>query len=126
MSRAFYKSGAALRDIPDERRYAFWEGLTRGGLIDGFIIESDGAVAGYALVAYYASQELGGRVTFIDEIYIKPEFRGKSLARQFFDYVNENSVACRLEVEKDNIKALSLYSDMGFEVNKYIQMQKKR
>lgn len=127
MSRAFYDSGAAHRPIEEKKRESFWEEILLGELVKGYLLEYDGETAGYALAFYYASQEFGGRTLFLDEIFIKEKFRGRGLAKRFFAFFekNEDPVACRLEVERSNVRAVGLYRSLGYETLDYMQMIKK-
>ena len=56
---------------------------------EGYIIEQDGKTAGYALLAKSFSQEAGGIVIWIEEIYILPEFQSRGLGTAFFRYLEE-------------------------------------
>lgn len=126
MSVDFYSCGAAHEPIPEENRIKFWEEALSGEFTNAYIIEYEGETAGYALVAYYLSQEYGGKVAFFDELYIKPEYRGRGIAKEVFAFVESSgAVACRLEVEPTNTRAIKLYKSMGYEVFGYIQMSKK-
>ncbi|MDE6001763.1 MAG: GNAT family N-acetyltransferase, partial [Clostridia bacterium] len=89
MSRAFYSSGAALEEIPEEWRKSFWQEIMLGQYIKGYIVESAGEVAGYALAFIFASQEAGGKVMFIDELFVKKKFRGKGLGKEFFAFAEK-------------------------------------
>lgn len=127
MSREFYRSGAAREEIPQSRRENFWREIVRGELVHGYIIEHGGVTAGYALAAYYCSQEFGGKVLFLDELFIKGEFRGLGLAKRFLTFIEgENDVVLsRLEVERGNERAVGLYRSLGYETLDYMQMIKK-
>ena len=63
---------------------------------------------------------------WIEEIYTKPEFRGKGLGGEFFDYLFENRPAARyrLEIEPENERAVALYRKKGFQTMPYGQMCK--
>ncbi len=126
MSRDFYICGAAHAPIPEENRLNFWNEVLSGEFINGYIIECDDEVVGYALIAYYASQEFGGKTAFFDELYIKPAMRRRGIGKKIFEFVEKSgAVACRLEVEKTNTRALKLYRALGYEEFDYIQMSKK-
>ena len=82
--------------------------------------------AGYALVAYYSSQEFGGKTALLDELYIKPDMRGQGIAKKVFALIEaDGAVKCRLEVEPDNKRAIRLYESLGYETFDYLQMYKK-
>ncbi len=126
MSRMFYASGAALRQIDDEKRVKFWAEILKNNAVNGYILEYGNSVAGYALTVSYPSQEFGGEVLWIDELFVKPEYRGKKLGGEFLDFAANSAkkVLLRLEVEQDNQRAIALYKAKGFEVLPYIQMIK--
>lgn len=122
----FYASGAALRQIDDEKRVKFWSEILKNNAVKGYILEYGNSVAGYALTVSYPSQEFGGEVLWIDELFVKPEYRGKKLGGEFLDFAANSAkkVLLRLEVEQDNQRAIALYKAKGFEVLPYIQMIK--
>lgn len=126
MSRDFYACGAAHEPIPDGYRDSFFKEVLAGKYIDGYIINCDGKTAGYALVAYYASQEYGGKIALFDELYIKPGFRGHGIGKKAFEFVEAGGVvAVRLEVEPTNTGAIKLYRALGYKEFGYMQMSKK-
>ena len=93
-----------------------------------YIIEQDGKTAGYALLARSFSQEVGGMVTWIEELYIRPEFQGHGLGTAFFQFLeaqNDGTVKrYRLEYEPDNLRGAALYRRLGFTTLAYGQMIK--
>src|SRR5262245_59233023 len=54
----------------------------RGGAL---VLEIDGGVFGYALLIAFWSNELGGEVCTIDELYIAPSKRGRGHATRLFE-----------------------------------------
>lgn len=128
MSREFYSSGAALKPIDDEKREKFWKTLVDGNCVNGYVIEKEGRIAGYAITIPYPSQEAGGTVLWIDELFVLPEFRGQGIAKEFFKFAEglSGKVALRLEVEPDNERALNLYKSIGFKPLPYLQMIKTK
>jgi ribosomal protein S18 acetylase RimI-like enzyme len=87
----------------------------RGTII---VIENEEKVIGYAILINFWSNEFGGNIVNIDELYIKEEFRSKGITTNFIKYLVENkfsnSVALQLEVTPENTKAQSLYENFGF------------
>ncbi|MFA9381375.1 MAG: GNAT family N-acetyltransferase, partial [Acetanaerobacterium sp.] len=84
-----------------------------------------GRPAGFALIAKTFSQEAGGPVVWVEDIYILPEFRSKGLGRAFFKYLLEthhDAKRVRLEVVKDNTRAIALYEKLGFKHFNYQSM----
>ena len=42
---------------------------------------------GYAILVYFWSNEYGGNILTIDELYVMKKYRGKKVATEFFSYV---------------------------------------
>lgn len=126
LTSEFYASEAVLHNIPrDYHEKAFKELITSDNYLSAYIFESDNKVCGYALLTKQYSHEAGGVVLWIDEIYIREEFRAKGLGRELFKYLEENKgdeiTRFRLEVEEDNERAIKLYEKLGFEKLDYLQ-----
>ena len=82
-------------------------------------------MCGYALLSKTFSQEVGGRVVWLEEIYLRENSRGKGLGKEFFAFFKQKYAAARrlrLEVEPDNARAEKLYRSLGFEELGYKQM----
>lgn len=130
MAGEFYHSDAVLHPVPDSyfERTAD-EALGGGTYAEIYLFEEEGAAAGYGLTAKTYSQEAGGYVLWIEEIYIREAFRSRGLGRQFFEYLEKNKdkgvTRLRLEVEADNTRAVSLYKRLGYEPLEYVQMIKE-
>lgn len=129
MAKEFYHSDAVLHPVPDSYlERTMEEALRSDTYVQLYIFESDGEDAGYAMTAKTFSQEVGGYVLWIEEVYIREAFRSKGLGREFFAYVEEQRKSgvsrIRLEVERDNTRAISLYERLGYEVLEYVQMVK--
>ncbi|MCG2792690.1 MAG: GNAT family N-acetyltransferase [Weeksellaceae bacterium] len=90
---------------------------------DCFKIVFQGQIAGYLILVKYFSFEFGGEILFLDELFVKPEFRGKSLGKKALEFVKNYSVengfkAVLLEIENHNGKAKKLYEHYGFQNHK--------
>ena len=128
MSKDFYSSGVTNSLIDDSGREKFWKEIISGEIVRAYIIGYGNKTAGYAVCCMSASQEACGRVLWLDELYIKPEFRGNGLGKAFFEFI-ENSDEygyVRLEVEHDNKRALKLYQSLGRKLSVAIQENKSR
>ncbi len=86
------------------------------------LLEKKGEIFGYAILVNFWSNEFGGNILIIDEIYIKEEFRSLGIASDFINHLakkrHNHSVAIQLEVSPENVKASELYRKLGFEPHK--------
>ncbi len=86
------------------------------------VIEIDYKIAGYSILINFHSNEFGGNIVFIDELYVKEEFRSKGIGTNFIRYLKDtkfgNAVALQLEVTPGNTKARKLYESLGFQLHK--------
>ncbi len=79
-------------------------------------------LVGYVILTYVFSFEYKGRIAFLDELYIKENFRGKGIGKQTIDFIkeqasNQNVKMIYLEVENHNQNAQKLYLANNFEVH---------
>ena len=93
---------------------------SKGGRI--LILEKEKQIIGYCLLVNYWSNEFGGNVVNIDEIYIKPKFRGKNTGTDFISNLIRNkfmkAVAFQLEVKPSSNKVIEIYKRIGFKHSK--------
>lgn len=129
MAEEFYSSDAVLHPVP--RTYferTADEALRSDAYAEIYLLEYEGEPAGYGLTARTFSQEAGGQILWIEELYIREAFRSKGLGREFFSYIEEKNkgriTRIRLEVEEENTRAVSLYERLGYEKLDYKQMVK--
>ena len=124
----FYHSPAVLHPIPRAHfEKTLNEAEAGNPCVRLYLIENGGQTAGYALLALTFSNEAGGDVVWLDEIYIRPEFQGKGLGNEFFDFLEKEFASAarfRLEVEADNDGAVRLYERRGFRPLEYRQFIK--
>ena len=129
MAEVFHNSNAVEHNTPPEYFELTFNSIMAGDpLIEGYIIEADGATAGYGLLFVFYSNEFGGLIYTWDEIYIKPEFRGTGLGTAYIhkmeDIHRATAARFRLECEDDNVGATQLYLRLGYERICYRQMFK--
>lgn len=129
LMKEFYDSDGVLHKIPAENfDRTFDEIVNSDRYANGYLFEFNGKAVGYALTAKTYSNEAGGMVIWIEEIYVQPEYRSKGLGKEFFAYIDskidENVKKIRLEVRLDNKRAIKLYENLGFRKSKYMQMFK--
>lgn len=78
-----------------------------------------GGTAGYVVLCFGFSLELGGRDAFVDEVYVKPALRGRGLGRCALEFAlgeaRELGIkAVHLEAAKGRKPLIRLYKSLGF------------
>ena len=131
LATAFYNTDAVIKPIPLSHIDATFEELMRRDTYtSAYVCDVDGAVRGYALLAKTFSQEAGGQVLWIEELYLTKEYRYQGLGRRFFEALLASLPPeikrVRLEVEKENEGAVRLYESLGFSFLEYDQMVLER
>ena len=129
MMRVFYASPAVATNGSEEIFQADIDACVGDSpYAEGFVFDSGGALAGYAMIAKSFSTEYGVPCIWIEDIYLMPEFRNKVIGSQFFAYLEEKFPGhlFRLEVEEDNLPAVATYRKNGFTEMPYIEMKRGR
>lgn len=117
-----------MRDFNAHERIAFDEPAVRAALAQLFADDArglaclllwGGEVAGYVVITFGFSIEFRGRDAFVDELFVKDEFRGRGVGAAATRYAEglcrERGVrALHLEVERENTRAQSVYRRAGF------------
>lgn len=95
--------------------------------LEGYVFEENDNICGYAMVAKSFSTEFGKPCIWIEDLYIKEEYRHKKLGSLFFDFLKENykDTIQRLEVDKHNVFAIKAYKKNNFEEVDYLQFIRK-
>ncbi|MDQ3919863.1 MAG: GNAT family N-acetyltransferase [Acidobacteriota bacterium] len=136
METAFQKATRAdveellplMRGLYEHDRLPFDEAATRVALerllederLGGvWLIKSGASAVGYIVLAFGYSLEFRGRDAFLDELYLRPEARGRGTGRKALEFVegvcrSQGVRALHLEVERANTGAQALYRKSGF------------
>jgi len=127
MVQGLYQSEATLCEIPIENIETTFETAIAGSpYIKAFIIEEKEEVAGYVQLSFTYSNEVGGVVAFVEELFIRDEYRSQGLGTKALDFIHkeydQKVKRFRLEVTEANKSVMKLYARKGYEVNEYIQM----
>jgi ribosomal protein S18 acetylase RimI-like enzyme len=77
------------------------------------------------LLISFWSNEFGGEICAIDELYVEPEFRGRGLATQLIQVLAggdsriwpRRTVMITVEAYRTNPRAKALYERLGFETS---------
>ena len=81
---------------------------------------NDEKVIGYGIIVMFWSNEYGGNIVNIDELYVKETYRNKQIATNFIIHQKNaypNSAALQLEATPSNDTAMRLYNRLGFELS---------
>lgn len=131
MMRVFYDSDVVIHTAPNEILYKVIDDcLSSMPFIEGYLFEEDGEIAGYSMVSTSYTTEYGGLCLWIEDIFIKEDFRGRGIGSDFFQFLEETYadkvVRFKLEVELENEKAISVYKRAGYEKLGYSVMSKEK
>ena len=127
MMRVFYASPAVHTDGSEEIFAADIDQCVGDSpYAEGYVLEAEGAIAGYVMVAKSYSTEFGKPCIWIEDIYLRDAYRGQGLGTRFLEYVTAQYTDCifRLEVEEENKRAIRTYEKCGFSVLPYMEMKK--
>ena len=125
MAEEFYRSDVVSHTISKENFENAFEDALNGNLyIELYILEYEGVTAGYAAIALTYTTEGGGKTAWLDELYIREQFRGKGLGRSVIKFLQKDKSIkrIRLEITPENERAKALYKSEGFEECEYRQM----
>ena len=127
LMREFYASDAASTNGSEQ----IFENdidtcLSNGPYLDGFVVDI-GEIVGYMMIAKSFSTEFGKPCVWIEDIFIKEKYRSQKIGSKLMEFVQERYSDCiiRLEVEKENKRAIALYEKYGFTYLPYSEMKKE-
>jgi ribosomal protein S18 acetylase RimI-like enzyme len=83
---------------------------------------------GYAILVYFWSNEYGGNIVAIDELYVKERYRSRGFGTEFISFAvkMDGAAALQLETTPSNLRALEYYKRLGFvpSVNTHLMLIK--
>jgi GNAT superfamily N-acetyltransferase len=100
----------------------FQEFISDGKLGKSWLIYDDSEIVGYVILTFIFSFEYGGKIAFLDELYLKEIAREKGIGKQTIQFIKEQALLLNvkllyLEVENHNENAQKLYLANDFEVH---------
>ncbi len=128
MMKVFYNSPAVLSNGSDGIfQNDILNCINDSPYLEGYVFDDENGVKmGYAMAAKSFSTEFGKPCIWIEDLYIKEQFRGLGLGKSFLDFITEKypDAVLRLEVEEENERAVNVYKKNGFKVIPYSEMIK--
>ncbi len=125
MMQVFYASPAVHTNGSEEIfRADVAACLSDNPYLEGYILEEKGSLAGYAMAAKSFSTEFGKPCVWMEDIYIKEQYRGMGFGNQVLQFIAQKypNAVIRLEVEEENERAVHVYQKAGFQVLPYMEM----
>ena len=122
MIHELYREDPSTKPISDKKISQTLRELRNRTQMGEIIVFEDGkAVVGYSILIPYWSNEYGGNILHIDELYVKADYRDRGVATSFLKQLvrrNHDAVALQLEVTPSNTRALNYYQKLGFRKTK--------
>lgn len=121
MMQEFYAIDNYPMDI-EESKKLFQEFITNENLGKSWLIFSENEIVGYIILTFIFSFEYGGKIAFIDELFIKETARGKGFGKEAIQFIQVEVPKLSLkllylEVETHNENAQKLYLALDFELH---------
>lgn len=86
------------------------------------VLEIENQPSGYALLIAFWSNELGGHICEVDELFVVPGHRSRGHGKSLFEAISQGGLwptpiaGIALGVTPDNVRARRLYERLGFRV----------
>lgn len=116
---ALYREDSEGEPIAEAKIERTVQELTRyPGKGEIILFAVDQTIVDYALLIFFWSNEYGGNIVHIDELYIKESWRKQGIATQFLDHLAssqpETTRGLQLEVTPSNERTWDYYRRLGF------------
>ena len=130
LAEEFYHSPGVLHPVPHHYlENTFNQMISQSPFVKGWILMEGEEPAGYGLASCTWSNESGGMIAWLEELYIRPQFQGHGLGGAYFRFFEErygkDLTRIRLEIEPNNDGARRLYARLGYQQLRYEQMYKE-
>ena len=121
MMQNFYAIDNYPMDV-EVAKNLFQEFITNEHLGKSWLIYSENEIVGYIILTYIFSFEYGGKIAFLDELFIKETARGKGFGKEAIQFIQGEVPKLSLkllylEVEPHNENAQKLYLAHDFELH---------
>ena len=121
MMQNFYAIDNYPMDI-EVAKTLFQEFITNEHLGKSWLIYSENEIVGYIILTFIFSFEYGGKIAFVDELFIKETARGNGFGKEAIQFIQQEVPKLSLkllylEVEPHNENAQKLYLAHDFELH---------
>ena len=121
MMQDFYAIDNYPMDV-EVAKTLFQEFITHEHLGKSWLIYSENEIVGYIILTFIFSFEYGGKIAFVDELFIKETARGKGFGKEAIQFIQQEVPKLSLkllylEVEPHNENAQKLYLAHDFELH---------
>lgn len=121
MMQDFYAIDNYPMDVEDSKKL-FQEFITNENLGKSWLIFSENEIVGYIILTFIFSFEYGGKIAFVDELFIKETARGKGIGKEAIQFIQKEVPKLSLkllylEVEPHNENAQKLYLAHDFVIH---------
>ena len=119
MMQDFYAIDNYPMDV-EVAKNLFQEFISNEHLGKSWLIYSENEIVGYIILTFIFSFEYGGKIAFVDELFIKETARGKGIGKEAIQFIQAEVPKLSLkllylEVEPHNENAQKLYLAHDFE-----------
>ena len=121
MMQDFYAIDNYQMDV-EVAKNLFHEFISNENLGKSWLIYSENEIVGYIILTFIFSFEYGGKIAFVDELFIKETARGKGIGKEAIQFIQREVPKLSLkllylEVEPHNENAQKLYLAHDFELH---------
>ena len=121
MMQDFYAIDNYPMDVEVAKKL-FQEFISNEHLGKSWLIYSENEIVGYIILTFIFSFEYGGKIAFVDELFIKETARGKGIGKEAIQFIQREVPKLSLkllylEVEPHNENAQKLYLAHDFELH---------
>ena len=121
MMQDFYAIDNYPMDVEVAKKL-FQEFISNEHLGKSWLIYSENEIVGYIILTFIFSFEYGGKIAFVDELFIKETARGKGFGKEAIQFIQSEVPKLSLkllylEVEPHNENAQKLYLAHDFELH---------
>ncbi|MCW1147211.1 GNAT family N-acetyltransferase [Flavobacterium lacisediminis] len=121
MMQDFYAIDSYPMDV-EVTKNLFREFISNEHLGKSWMIYSENEIVGYIILTFIFSFEYGGKIAFVDELFIKETARGKGIGKEAIQFIQAEVPKLSLkllylEVEPHNENAQKLYLAHDFELH---------